>query len=400
MRFRKTVTTLHRWLGFAAGLVVIVSFLPAAVFVWEEELRNVFYRNFLYVEPAENAVTLPVSQLLEKAQQALPGMDIGGVEVRAADRAYVFTAWKEADQPGRTWFSEMDYWLEVCVDPYRGEVLGVINKQSDWITITRYLHQQLLLSYDTGHLIVAGATLIMFIMGISGIILWFPKNKAAIRQRFTIRWNARWRRVNYDLHNVGGFYAYALIVLLAATGLVWSFTWWTNGIYRLLGDDPRTVFARPEPPAPETTAHTNGVDIAFRDALSRVENWTEVHLEFPGGYGGDTTEMSAFIRYRSGTSGWDESDMYYYQAATGEAFFARTQADKSLGEKWRNSNYAIHVGNIYGLPTKLLACFAALFGASLPVTGFLIWRGKQKKARKPGVRKPESRYATARISPD
>ncbi|MBE7177392.1 MAG: PepSY domain-containing protein [Mucilaginibacter polytrichastri] len=51
--------------------------------------------------------------------------------------------------------------------------------------------------------------------------------------------------------------------------------------------------------------------------------------------------------------------------------------------KWRNSNYGIHVGKIYGLPTHILAFFASLICASLPVTGFTIWRGKRKKTSKP-----------------
>ncbi|MDJ1486156.1 PepSY domain-containing protein [Cytophagaceae bacterium YF14B1] len=62
-------------------------------------------------------------------------------------------------------------------------------------------------------------------------------------------------------------------------------------------------------------------------------------------------------------------------------FHQRRQEDKTLGAKWRNSNYAIHTGSIYGLPTKLLATLAALFLASLPVTGFLIWKGRNKKTR-------------------
>jgi uncharacterized iron-regulated membrane protein len=41
--------------------------------------------------------------------------------------------------------------------------------------------------------------------------------------------------------------------------------------------------------------------------------------------------------------------------------------------------YDIHIGKILGLPGQLLAFFACLVIASLPITGFLIWYGRKKK---------------------
>jgi uncharacterized iron-regulated membrane protein len=44
-------------------------------------------------------------------------------------------------------------------------------------------------------------------------------------------------------------------------------------------------------------------------------------------------------------------------------------------------NYDMHVGAVLGLPGKLLAFFASLVAASLPVTGFLVWWGMKKRGR-------------------
>jgi uncharacterized iron-regulated membrane protein len=41
--------------------------------------------------------------------------------------------------------------------------------------------------------------------------------------------------------------------------------------------------------------------------------------------------------------------------------------------------YDIHTGGILGFTGKVLAFLLSLVAASLPVTGFLIWWGKQKK---------------------
>jgi uncharacterized iron-regulated membrane protein len=53
--------------------------------------------------------------------------------------------------------------------------------------------------------------------------------------------------------------------------------------------------------------------------------------------------------------------------------------DTKLADKIARMNYDIHVGAVLGLPGKIMAFFASLFAASLPVTGFLIWWGRRNK---------------------
>jgi uncharacterized iron-regulated membrane protein len=58
-------------------------------------------------------------------------------------------------------------------------------------------------------------------------------------------------------------------------------------------------------------------------------------------------------------------------------------ANKNNGEKLIYMNYDIHVGAIGGLPGKIIAFLVSLVCASLPITGFIIWRGKKKKRAAP-----------------
>jgi uncharacterized iron-regulated membrane protein len=53
--------------------------------------------------------------------------------------------------------------------------------------------------------------------------------------------------------------------------------------------------------------------------------------------------------------------------------------DASNSAKLMRMNYDIHVGAVLGLPGKILAFSASLVIASLPITGFLVWRGRRKK---------------------
>ncbi|MFC1223951.1 PepSY domain-containing protein [Pedobacter sp. BG31] len=55
-------------------------------------------------------------------------------------------------------------------------------------------------------------------------------------------------------------------------------------------------------------------------------------------------------------------------------------------------NYDIHVGAILGLPGKVMAFFASLIAASLPITGFIIWWGKKKKNKNHSATKNLPQY--------
>lgn len=389
-RLLKFFGKLHLWLGLLSGLVVFIISIGAAVFVFEEDLTRLIYRKLVNV-PEVKEQKLPLSQLWDSARAAVPGKSAGEAEIKNDPaKAYIFSTYQENEKPGLTYFSQYKHWDKIFVDPYTGKVLGVLDMRYEPVYLFRILHQQVLLTYDIGHWFTAIATLIFFVMILSGLVLWFPRNKAALKQRFRIKWKAAWRRKNYDVHNVGGFYTHLFILLFAATGLVWSFDWWTDGIYRLLGDNPEKVFwkNKHEPPAATESTVQHPEDKVYADMQTKRKGWTALYISLPDAYGSASKEISAYVHF-DGLSGWDESDSYSYHPQTGNLFHQVRQEDKSLGEKWRNSNYAIHVGSIYGLPTKIIACLIALFCASLPLTGFTIWWGRRKKMRTASLPKAE-----------
>lgn len=389
--FKYWVGRLHLWVGLAIGAVALLSYLPAALYTWEPELTDWYYRELVFVPKAEGEVR-PVEELLAAAQAAVPASHVvNGLQLKPGPgRAYTFQTYKDNPRPGWTSFSQHLHWEQIYVDPYTGRVLGVVDVPRNWIENLRIMHQQLLLRYDVGHFIVGVATLALLVAVLTGLVLWWPRNRAMLRQRLTLKSGARWRRRNYDLHNVGGFYAYAVILLLAASGLVWSFDWWENGIFRLLGQTttPNYGAHAAAPAQPRTTA--TPLNRALTDLLRRQPTWTSIYLYLPEADSKNPHELEGYVEYDGGTA-WSESDVYFYHLATGAVTHVQRQQDKTTGEKWRNSNYPIHVGTIFGWPTRVLVCLATLVCASLPVTGFLVWWGRRHKQRPMAV--PQGRRA-------
>jgi uncharacterized iron-regulated membrane protein len=117
-------------------------------------------------------------------------------------------------------------------------------------------------------------------MVISGLILWWPKKKN-LKQSMIIKWSARWRRKNYDMHQVVGFYVMTFALVFAVTGMVWGFLWFRDGVYFVTSGGEKYV--EYYTPASDSTQTYQG-EIPALDAVwmkMTAENpsadWVEVH---------------------------------------------------------------------------------------------------------------------------
>lgn len=382
MKFKKILLWLHRWLGIFSGLVVFVVSITGAIFVFEKELFVIFNPGLAKVD-ATGAPKQPLSILMRNAQEVIgENRPIRVVRIAmSADKAYIFEAQtRKHPEDIKGWFinEEIDYWDRVFVNPYTGQVLGKIDVKQDFFWITRQIHQFLYLKREIGRFIVGSSTLVFIVILISGLILWWPKNKNVAKKRCKIDFRAKWKRLNYDLHQVLGFYVFAVALLIAITGLVWSFDWWENGIYRLLGGS-RPDFSIPNPP-PQQNKEENSkdpIDVIWEDLSRRRNDHRDIFLSRDV-----ASEKITGILYYNDGSIWAASDLYAYSTRDGQMYRTRLQGEKTLGMKWRNSNYDIHVGKIAGLPGMFVAFFASLICASLPITGFLVWYGRKFKKKK------------------
>ncbi|MEL6649668.1 MAG: PepSY-associated TM helix domain-containing protein, partial [Bacteroidota bacterium] len=341
-----------------------------------------YYQEMVFV-PTVGERMVPPSSVLRNLNAEHDGPEFLRINISSdPQRAWVLTRFQSAEKKGFWWWDGIVLSERWYVDPYTGETLGVVDLRRDWIRLCRHLHQNLLINSKVGTKIIGIAALIMIVLALSGLYLWWPKNLRMLRQRLKIKWSASWKRLNWDLHSVSGFYTHILILFFASTGLVWAFDWWSDGVYRMLGDNPETVFMRPAGVEMEGGPELIALDIAFEDTKRRQLQWEQINLRLTKAEQAKALIFSN-VQYPNANSAWITSDQYLYHPESGEFYWQRRHEDKTLGEKWRNNNYEMHVGSIYGLPTKIIACLSALIFGMLPISGFLIWWGRQKKRPKP-----------------
>jgi len=367
MRLKKAIRVIHLWLGLTSGLLVLMLGLTGAILVFEQELESLQpYRKVA----ALNQPLLPPSVLKRTADSALGG-----------GKQLVSLEYGGKGKAALGYFYNADSYYQVFLDPYTGAVLKKKDMSGDFFRIVIALHYNLLLPMEIGQPIIASATLIFVVMLITGIVLWWPKNKAARKQRFKVKWHARWRRVNYDLHNVGGFYASWIAIFVAITGLVMGFSWVADGVYRISnGGEPMPAAVTIASDTTQTMKVTQPADRLWSRFLAEQKPDETLGLQFPSGA---ASYISVSINRRPGTFYKQDVmhfDQYSLKPLPGNDVYDGIYSKISTAAKLRRMNYDIHVGAIGGFPTKLLAFFASLLAASLPVTGFLVWWGKRKNS--------------------
>lgn len=357
--------------------MVFILSITGCIYVFIDEIKPLVYSNKLYVDVPNDAKALPVSKLRDIAQRALgKEYPLSGAHIpNDPHQAYIFSCDK-INPKAITYFGEVEYYKSVFINPYSEQVLDVENSKYEFFTLILWLHWSLWLSNDIGQPIVGTAVLIFVLSLITGIVLWWPKNRKAAKQRFWFRWKAKtkWRRKNYDLHNIPGFYALLIALIIGLTGLVWAFSWFDHAV-QFIANGGKQERELPVLQSDSThSAKIQPLDKILADTRLQLPTAASYYLYFPE----DLNEV-VWVTGRMSSNTYYDNTSLRFDSRSGKFLHKSTFDEQNNGEKLRSLNYDIHVGAILGLPGKILAFIASFICSALPITGILIWWGKRNK---------------------
>lgn len=365
MKLKKTVRQLHLWLGLLVGLIFSVSAITGAFLAFEEELEPVVYPQLHFCPaPPPRAERLPLDTLFHRAQQHLGKIGIHQVNIRdqETNRTYIFRS-----EGGR-----LDQYT-IALNPYTGNVQFVIQGKKHFFAVTEDLHRNLLMG-EIGKSISGAACLSYIIILITGLILWWPKNLKMLKKRLKIKWDAKFKRLNWDAHAVGGFYSFPLVLLMVITALTWSYTWFNDGIFYVMDGKPREKFTT-NFGLPNAAGVDLPVEKSYQEALRLMPYEGQINISLPTG-DADAVYVSREI---ANAPIPNMVDYHLFNRYTGELVHTELYTDQTNGMKLRRMMFPLHTGNIGGLTTKLIYTIICLYAASLPFTGLWVWLGRKRK---------------------
>jgi uncharacterized iron-regulated membrane protein len=369
-KFKKSIRLIHLWLGLASGLIIFIIAITGAIWAFESEISDVVYP-YRKLEIQNNKPTISIAEIKEKVKPYLK--NINAIYYLGKDRSIQVRAWQTVN--GKL---INNY---VYLNPYTGEVLKVKINNPSFFDVVVELHTSLLLG-EIGTEIVRYATMIFFLLLASGIYLWWPKKKLNLKQRLKFDWKetTKWRRKNFDLHSILGFYASWIIIFSTITGLAWGFKWVDKTIYAIatLGKSYQD-YAEVNSISHTSYRSVNAIDdsilnFGLANYNKPVESW---NYYFPQN---DTASISLYLNPDSDT--YYKASNYFFDQRTGKLLLTESAESYNNGQTIRNMYYDIHIGKILGFPGQLLVFFGSLIVASLPITGFYIWYGRYRKTKK------------------
>lgn len=363
--FRK----IHLWLLVPFGVVITLICFSGAMLVFEKEMTYMA-DDRLRMDGGEAGRALPMGVLAAKAAAELPEeVRITGVSVSG-----------DPCEPYRMSLSKPRK-AYLLVNQYTGEVLGR-GGRTPFFAAMFSLHRWLL---DKGRpegrpaygKIVVGVSTIMFVVALlSGVAVWWPKTRRALAAGLKITLRQGRLRLWRSLHVAGGMYAIVLLLVMALTGLTWSFPWYNKAFYSLLGVE---AAAGKGSHGGARAAVTDGGAACWQAVYDRLRADNPHAPSITVGCGTASVSLGGLGNTRA-------ADRYTFDPSTGRITSVARYADAAPGGKTRGWVYSLHTGTFGGWITRILWFVAAMIGAALPLTGYYLWVRRMAARRRAKVK--------------
>jgi uncharacterized iron-regulated membrane protein len=344
-QIRDRVFIAHRYLGLAIGLLAVPIGLTGSLLI----LHDLWHDLTTKVTPL--TARLPIETIIAKAQTIYPNLPLKSIDLPASPTGAmtVFLG---------------DY--TIAIDPYTGNIIG--QPATEHYTTLLYDIHIKLLGGDWGVYLVGIVGLLATVLSITGIVLWPGWRK--LSTGFKIKWDAKTKRLNFDLHKVVGIISAVFLALAMGTGFMWNFSSLTNPVVYAM------TFSAQPPETKDTvsTVTADGKSIAFtetllQNAIAALPTGTTRMIAFP-----ETPDGVFNVRKELPDNVWVSAYLDRYSGRVIKV----DSPHQSLGEKILQAFPLVHFGTFAGLASRLLYIFVGLSPTILLVTGFIMWQNRRR----------------------
>lgn len=381
--FKKTLFQIHWFLGISAGLILSLMGVTGAIYSYEQQILKAINQDSYTVQVAQQPKLTP-AQLYQHFSQSNPEMKINSVTIAHDPSASSsVNIVKEGAKRG----------YNMMVNPYTAEVLPEIKGQ-EFFQFVQQLHRNLTVG-PVGKQITGACTLMLIYFVLSGLYLRWPK-KHSVKQWLAVKPKLKGRNFLWDLHAVVGTWVIIFYLVLACTGLYWSYDWWRGGMFKVLGVE-RPQAQLQEKPAKSKEGHGKQQAGEGREKAglkpdqinhALTQSWTGFNQLVGRAYSSVTFNIPkkadgqlelSFVDAEPQHERARNKATYNYQRST--LTDVELYADKKLNEKIMSSMLPVHRGSFFGPIYQFFVVLAALMMPLFFVTGWMLYlkRRKQKK---------------------
>lgn len=404
---KKTFFQIHWFLGITAGLILSLMGVTGAIYSYEQQILK-WINQDSYVVQAQAQPKMSPAQIYQHFYTHDPDLKINSITVASSPtESSVINVAKEGQRRG----------LNMMINPYTAEMLPQV-KGREFFAFIQQLHRNLTVG-PVGKQITGACTLMLIFFVLSGLYLRWPK-RHSFKQWLAVKPQLKGRNFIWDLHAVVGTWVIIFYLIFAMTGLYWSYGWWREGLFKVLGVE------RPQPtqqqmPNPNrqgsenkpqglqangATQHENKEGQRSERAANRERGERGAPLEpmqihralnqtwnaFPTQIGREFSTVTFTLPKKNDGKlemSFVDAEIQHERARNKATFNYKVNQfedielyeDKKLNEKIMSSMLPVHRGSFFGPVYQFVAMLASLAMPLFFVTGWMLYlkRRKQKK---------------------
>jgi uncharacterized iron-regulated membrane protein len=375
--FRRLFFWLHLIAGVTAAAVVLVMSVTGVALTYQRQMQYWADTRHYRAMPAADQSRLPLDTLVADVEAALARE----TPVKITSVAYR----SRPDLPAALSAGNRTYYA----NPYTGALYGegTGQRMRAFFSAMVNWHRWLAMSGETrptGRAITGAANLVFLFIVLSGLYLWWPSalTWGRLRQILWFRRGLPGKARDFNWHNTLGFWSAIPLAIVVYSGVVISYPWASNGVYRLMGEEPPARAAGPAPPAtgesrPETTrpaprpghvpSATRSLDASFALARAHDPAWRILTVRLATG------PAPAVFTIDRGDGGQPHlRGTLTLDRATGDVVSWAPFSDQSPGRQLRSILRFAHTGEAGGLPGQTAAGLVSAAAVVLVYTGLAL----------------------------
>jgi uncharacterized iron-regulated membrane protein len=202
---RRALFQVHLWTGLALGLYIVVISISGSALVFRDRIFKALGNKPRTV--ALSGPRLPDDKLRSLAEKSWPRYRAG----------YVFRG-KQRDQASIVVLDRNGKYQQELFDPYTGQDLGpadpAVLRVLTWLADLHFN----LLAGEQGRRWNGYAAVLVTMLVLAGAVVWWPGIESW-RRSLAACTTGNWKRFNWELHSMIGFWTYAFSLMWGVTGI-------------------------------------------------------------------------------------------------------------------------------------------------------------------------------------
>ena len=373
---KRVLQQIHLWLGVGLSIPLITLGITGTILTFQHGFDDSGQDKTRLVQ---TVAAQPISRIIEAAQAeapqgSAPAQYTAPTEPGAPAIVRLQTARGGNAAPG----GRPNLGIQVTVDPATLNVSKPADPSSGFLRTLHILHGSLMIPGRDGREIVGWLGVVMLGMGISGVVLWWPR-AGRWKAAFKVRKHATGAQFHRELHGAVGIWALVVFIVVSFSGVYLAFPETTGSAMSVVLPD---AHLRPNAPPPPVSRPAEAQAIDIDRAVAIGQQALPAYFLRSAAFPARPDQPYRLVFAQPGAATRAPAATVFVDPYAAQVMEVRDPSAQPIGQRVAAWQRALHEGSGLGVVWQILVGLSGLLPALFAVTGISMWLMRRRaKAR-------------------